>query len=62
MRRNGRSKLISINGEEGMEYGVQVDRVCLENVSELTYLGCVLDNVGTDGAECSRKMASAIGP
>ena len=26
-------------------------------VSELKHLGCVLSGVGTDGAECSRKVA-----
>ena len=30
----------------------------LEHVSEFKYLGCVLDESGTDGAECSRKVAS----
>ena len=30
----------------------------LENVSEFKYLGCVLDESDTDGAECSRKVAS----
>ena len=30
----------------------------LEHVSEFKYLGCVLGEAGTDGAECSRKVAS----
>ena len=30
----------------------------LEPVSEFKYLRCVLDESGTDGAECSRKVAS----
>ena len=30
----------------------------LEHESEFKYLGCVLDEAGTDGAECSRKVAS----
>ena len=30
----------------------------LEHVSEFKYLGCVLDELCTDQAECSRKMAS----
>ena len=32
--------------------------ICLEHVLEFKYLGCVLDESGTDGAECNRKMAS----
>ena len=28
------------------------------HVSEFKYLGCVWDESGTDGAECSRKVAS----
>ena len=30
----------------------------LEHVLEFKYLGCVLDESDTDGAECSRKVAS----
>ena len=41
-----------------MEREVNVDGVRLEHVSEFKYLGCVLDEVGTNGAECSRKVAS----
>ena len=37
---------------------VHVDGDRLEHVSELKYLRCALDESGTDGAECSRKMAS----
>ena len=37
---------------------VHVDGVRLEYVSEFKYLKCVLDESGTDGAECSRKVAS----
>ena len=33
----------------------------LERVLEFKYLGCVLDESGTDGAECSRKVASGRG-
>ena len=32
--------------------------VHLEHVSKFKYLGCVLDESGADGAECSRKVAS----
>ena len=37
---------------------VHVDGIRLEHVSEFKYLGCVLDESGTNGAECSRKVAS----
>ena len=30
----------------------------LEHVSKFKYLGCVLDESGTDEAECRRKLAS----
>ena len=30
----------------------------MEHVSEFKYLGCVMDESGTDGVECSRKVAS----
>ena len=41
-----------------MECEVHVDGIRLEHVSKFKYLRCVLDKSGTDGAECSRKMAS----
>ena len=41
-----------------MEYKLQVDGVRLEHVSEFKYLGCVLDEAGTDGIQCSRKVVS----
>ena len=41
-----------------MECEVCVDGIPVEHVSEFKYLGCVLDESGTDGAECSRKVAS----
>ena len=44
--------------EDGLECEVCVDGIRLEHVSEFKYLGCVLDKFGTDGAECSRKVAS----
>ena len=62
-----KSKVVVLNGEEGLKYKVHVDGVCLKHVSEFKYLGCVLDNSGTDGVECNRKVtsgrrvASAIG-
>ena len=52
------SKVMVMNGEEGLEREVQVDGVSLEHASKFKYLGCVLDKASTDGAECSRKVAS----
>ena len=40
-----------------MECEIQVDGVRLEAVSELKYLGCVLDEAGIYGAEFSKKVA-----
>ena len=45
-----------LNREEGLECEVHIDGIRLENVSELKYL----DELGTDEAECSRKVAGAI--
>ena len=45
-----------LGGEDGMECEVHVDGIRLEYVSEFKYLGCVLDESGTD--ECSRKVVS----
>ena len=50
----GKSKVV-FDGEEGLEYEVCVDGIHLNHVSEFKYLGCVLDESGTDEAECSRK-------
>ena len=47
-----------LNGEEGLECDVHVDGIHLEHVLEFKYLWCVLDESGTDGAECSRKVTS----
>ena len=33
-------------------------QIRLDHISEFKYLGCVLDESGTDDAECSRKVAS----
>ena len=52
-----KSRVMVINGEEGLECEVHVDRVRIEHVSEFKYLGCVLDESGTDGAEYNRKVA-----
>ena len=44
----GKSKVIILNGEEGLKCEVNVDVLQLEHVSEFKYLGCVLDESGTD--------------
>ena len=54
----GKSKVMALVGEKGLECEVYVDGIRLEHVSEFKYFGCVLDELGTDGAECSRKVAS----
>ena len=58
-RETGKSKVMVLNGEGGLKCEVHVYRILLEHVSEFKYLGCVLDESGTDGAESSsRKMSS----
>ena len=44
-----------LNGEEELECEFHVDVIYLEHVPEFKYLRCVLDESGTDGAECSRE-------
>ena len=52
---------MALNGEEGLlECEVHVDGVNLEHVSEFKYLGCVLDELGTNKADCSKKVAGDI--
>ena len=46
------------NREEGLVCEVHVDGIRLGHVWEFKYLGCVLDESGADGSECSRKVAS----
>ena len=48
---------VMLGGEEGLDCEVWVDEIRLEHVSEFKYLGCVLDESGTDEAECRRKVA-----
>ena len=52
----GKSKVMLLGGEEGLDSEVCVDGIRLEHVSEFKYLGCVLDESDTDEAECSRKV------
>ena len=51
----GKSKVMVLNREEGIECEVHVHGIHLEHVLEFEYLECVLDESGTDGAECNRK-------
>ena len=53
----GKSRVM-LGGEERLECEVCVDGIGLEHESEFKYLGCVLDESGTNEAECSRKVAS----
>ena len=46
----GKSKVMVLNGEEGLECEVYIDGICLEHISEFKYLVCILDELGTDGA------------
>ena len=49
---------VKFGGEEGSVCEVLLDGTRLEHISEFKYSGCVLDESGTDGAECRRKVAS----
>ena len=49
-----KSKVMVLSIEEGLECEYHVDGFHLQHLSEFKYLGCVLDESGTDGAECSR--------
>ena len=50
-----------LNGEDGLECKVHVDGIHLEHVSEFKYLGCVLDESGTDWTECNSKVTNGRG-
>ena len=54
----GKSKVMVLTGEEGLECEIHVEGIRLEHVLEFKYLWYVVDESGTSGAECSRKMAS----
>ena len=45
----GKSKVMVLNREEGLEGEVHVDEIHLERVLKFKYFGCVLDESGTDG-------------
>ena len=38
-----KSKVMILNGEEGLECEVHVDGIHFEHISEFKYFGCVLD-------------------
>ena len=42
---------MGLNGEEGLDCDFYVDGVCLEHVAECKYLGCGLDESGTEGGD-----------
>ena len=46
----GKSMVMILNGEERLKCEVHVNGIHLEHVSEFKYLGCVLNESGTDGA------------
>ena len=52
------SKVMVLFGEEGLGCEIRVYRARFELVSEFKYLGYVLNESGTDGAECRRKAES----
>ena len=54
----GKSRMMMFCGEKGLDSAVCVDGMRLEHVSECKYLGCVLEESGTDESECNRKVAS----
>ena len=43
----GKRNLMVMNGKEGLDSEVHVDGIHLEQVSEVKYLGCVLNESGT---------------
>ena len=47
-----------LNGEEVLECEVYIDKIYLKHALEFKYQGCVLDESGTDEAECSKKLAN----
>ena len=53
-----KSKVMVLNGEEGLKCKVHADGIRLEHVSKFKYFGCVLEESGIDGAEFNRKVVS----
>ena len=57
----GKSRVMILNGEDGLECEVSVDGVRLDCVSEFKYLRCVFDKSGIGEDECNRKVVSERG-
>ena len=55
-----KNKIMMLNGEEGLECEVCKDGMQLDHVSKFKYLGCALNESGTDDAVCHRKVAGDI--
>ena len=57
-----KSKVMMLNGEEGLRCEIHVDGIHLQHFLEFIYLGCVLnDKSSTDEAGCNgRRVAGAI--
>ena len=49
-----KSKVMVLNGDEGLECKVLIDGIRLDHVTEFKYSRCVLDESGTHEAECLR--------
>ena len=45
-------------GEKGLECEIRVDGTRFQEVSELKYLGCVLDKSNTDAVEYCRELSN----
>ena len=54
------SKVMELNGEEGLECEVHIDGIHLKHVLDFKYLRCVLEESDKNGAEFSSKVAGAI--
>ena len=55
-----KSRAMVLNGEEGLECEVWVEGMPLEHVLKFKYLGCVLDESGTDDAEYRRILVDIV--
>ena len=53
----GKSKVMALSGQKGLECELCVDGIHLEHVSEFKYLGCALDKSGIDEAGCRGKFS-----
>ena len=56
--KEGKSKVMVLKGKGRLECEAHIDEIHFKHFLEFKYLGCVLDESGTDGAECSRKVVS----